>query len=116
MYTMIWYPHCSTCVKAKKWLDAQGVQVTLRDVIKDTPTARELLQFAQQHEKGLAAFFNTGGVKYREMNMKEKRETMGDAALCELLAADGMLIKRPILITPRGIATGFKEAVWTTLL
>lgn len=111
------YPKCSTCKKAKKWLDDHGVAYDDRHIVEDNPTAEEL--FAWQQKSGLPVrrFFNTSGMKYRELGVKAKLDAgMSDEEAFALLATDGMLVKRPIVVTDDGVLVGFKEAAWEEAL
>ena len=98
------YPKCSTCKKAKKWLEENNIEFVDRNIVQDTPTAKELTEWVQRGGYELKKWFNTSGLKY--MTDKEK---------IELLASDGMLIKRPLLISDKGIFIGFKEDIWKAL-
>lgn len=112
------YPKCSTCKKAKKWLDEQGVTYTDRHIVEDNPTADEIKQWHQASGLPLRRFFNTSGMLYREMGIKAKLDAgMSDEEAYELLASNGMLVKRPLLIVD-GVATtpGFKEEIWSKAL
>lgn len=113
----IQYPRCGTCRKAKAWLDAQGVSYEERHITEEPPTAEELLSWSKDSGLPLTRFLNTSGMKYRELGLAQKRKEMSDTELAELLATDGMLVKRPILIVDaHHITTGFKEDVWADLL
>ena len=112
----IQYPPCSTCQKAKKWLDEQGVTYTDRHIKEQKPSYEELRQWYQRSGLPLKKFFNTSGLLYKSMNLKEKLPAMTEEEQLRLLASDGMLVKRPIIITEKGILTGFKEADWQALL
>ena len=105
----IQYPKCSTCQKAKKWLEQNNINFEDRNITQQTPTVQELTTWIAQSEKEIKKWFNTSGLKYKELNLKEKLTTMSDKEKIELLASDGMLIKRPILITNNKILLGFKE-------
>ena len=106
------YPKCSTCQKAKKWLDANKIEYIDRDIIKDTPTKEELKEWITKSGLEAKKFFNTSGMKYRELNIKEKVKDMSEEEIYELLASDGMLIKRPLFISDNIILKGFKENEW----
>jgi len=111
------YPKCSTCKKAKAWLDDHCVEYIERHIVEEPPTADELSQW--QRASGLAPrrFFNTSGMKYRELNIKQKLDAgMEPADMFALLATDGMLVKRPILVTDDTVLVGFKEAEWEAAL
>ena len=110
------YPPCSTCRKAKAWLDAQGISYTDRHIKEQNPTYEELKAWYEASGLPLKRFFNTSGLQYKALNLKDQLPTMSEEAPLRLLATDGMLVKRPILVTDRGVLTGFKEAEWATLL
>lgn len=106
------YPKCSTCKKAKAWLDAQGVRYTGRHIVEDNPTAAELKKWHKFSGLPLKRFFNTSGMLYREMELSKKLPTMSEEEMYALLATDGMLVKRPLLVTDTTVLPGFKEANW----
>ena len=108
----IQYPPCSTCQKAKKWLDAKGVSYTDRHIKEQNPTYEELKEWYEKSGLPLKKFFNTSGLLYKSMNLKEKLPAMTEEEQLRLLASDGMLVKRPILVTENSVLTGFKEADW----
>ena len=110
------YPKCTTCKKAKKWLEENGIEFTERNIVTETPTIKELMQWTKEYEQELKKWFNTSGLKYKELNLKEKLITMTNKEKIELLASDGMLIKRPILISDKGIFIGFKEELWKNII
>ena len=112
----IQYPKCSTCQKAKKWLEQNDINFIDRNIVKETPTVKELEEWIKRSGKEIKKWFNTSGLKYKELNLKEKLPTMSDSEKIKLLASDGMLIKRPLLISDRGIFIGFKEDVWKDLI
>ena len=116
MITFICYEKCSTCKKAQKWLDEQGVQYTLRPIKEQNPTAEELTAWADKSGLQEKKFVNTSGQLYRSMNLKDKIPAMTRAELFDLLATDGMLVKRPILVTDKGVLPGFKPEEWEKLL
>lgn len=109
------YPKCSTCKNAKKWLKENNIEFTERDIVKDTPRVQELTEWIKKSGKEIKKWFNTSGLKYKELNLKDKLITMTDKEKIELLSSDGMLIKRPILISDKGIFIGFKEEIWKVL-
>lgn len=110
MYTFYWYPKCSTCKKAKAWLDQHNVSYQAIDMIQAPPAADTLDQWISGSDLPLRRFFNTSGMKYRELGLKDKIPEMTQAEACQLLASDGMLIKRPLLIKDDQVAVvGFKE-------
>ncbi len=111
------YPKCSTCKKAKKWLDDHGVEYTDRHIVEQNPAAEELAAWQKLSGLPLRRFFNTSGMKYRELGVKEKLDAgMTDAEAFALLATDGMLVKRPLVITDTTVLTGFKEPAWEEAL
>lgn len=112
MELFIEYPKCSTCKKAKKWLEDNNINFEDRNIIEDTPTEKELKQWIIESKKDIKSFFNTSGMKYRELNLKEKLPQMTEEEKIKLLASDGMLIKRPLLIRKNMVLLGFKEKEW----
>lgn len=106
------YPKCSTCKKAKKWLEENNIDFIDRNIVTETPTQEELSKWIERSEQDIKKWFNTSGLKYKELNLKDKLVSMSDKEKIELLASDGMLIKRPLLISAKGIFTGFKEEKW----
>lgn len=113
---LIQYPPCTTCQKAKKWLDAKGLAYEERHIKLEQPTYAELKEWHSRSGLPLKRFFNTSGLLYKSMELKNKLPDMTEEEQLRLLATDGMLVKRPILITGKGITTGFKEAEWEKLL
>ena len=110
------YPKCSTCKNAKKWLKENKVEFKERNIVEETPTVEELTKWIKKSGKEIKKWFNTSGLKYKELNLKEKLPNMNDEEKIQLLASDGMLIKRPILITSKGIINGFKKEEWEKLI
>ena len=108
----ICYPKCSTCQKAKKWLDNQGIEYTERHIVEDNPTYEELREWYQKSGLPLRRFFNTSGMLYKEMKLKDKLSEMSEEEQLKLLATNGMLVKRPLLITEDKVFIGFKETEW----
>ena len=106
------YPRCTTCKKAEKWLVEQGIAVAVRDIKEDNPTEKELRQWHEKSGLPLKRFFNTSGLKYKELGLKDKLPTMSEDEQYALLATDGMLVKRPILVSEKGVLVGFKEKEW----
>lgn len=107
------YPKCSTCKKAKKWLDDHGVSYTDRHIVEDNPSADELRAWQAKSGLPLRRFFNTSGMLYRELGIKKRfEEGMTDDEAFELLATNGMLVKRPLVIGGDFVLIGFKEAEW----
>ncbi len=111
----ICYPKCTTCQKAKKWLDDNGIHYELRDIKTDNPTLAELTDWYKKSGLPLKRFFNTSGLLYKSLDLKNKLADMSEQEQLELLATDGMLVKRPIAIADDKILVGFKEAEWTEL-
>ncbi|MBE6488527.1 MAG: arsenate reductase family protein [Methanosphaera stadtmanae] len=106
------YPRCSTCRKAKKWLDEHEIEYEDRDIVKDNPQKDELKEWYEKSDLTLKRFFNTSGKVYRELKLKDKLPDMTEDEQLELLATDGMLVKRPIIVSDNYITTGFKEKEW----
>lgn len=106
------YPKCSTCQKAKKWLDENSVEYTDRHIIEDNPTYEELKTWYKQSGLELKRFFNTSGMLYRSMKLKDKLPSMSEDEQLKLLASDGMLVKRPLVVSDKVILTGFREKEW----
>lgn len=112
----ICYPKCSTCKKAQKWLDDNGIEYETRDIKENNPTYAELKEWHGKSNLPLKKFFNTSGLLYRSMNLKDKLVNMSEEEQLELLATDGMLVKRPIIITDNTVLVGFKEKEWENVL
>ena len=110
------YPPCTTCKKAKKWLQDNGLEFTARHIKEANPTAGELSLWQEKSGLELKKFFNTSGMIYRDLGLKDKLPTMSREEQLALLASDGMLVKRPILVTEDAVLVGFKEAQWEKLL
>ncbi|WP_102338292.1 arsenate reductase family protein [Collinsella provencensis] len=107
------YPKCSTCKKAKKWLDDHGIEYVDRHIVEENPTAEELAAWHARSGLPLRRFFNTSGMKYRELGVKDKLDAgMSDEDAYALLATDGMLVKRPLVVADDVVLTGFREAAW----
>lgn len=106
------YPKCTTCKKAKKHLETLGVEFEDRHIVEENPTAEELRGWIEKSGYPVKKFFNTSGMKYRELGLKDRLAGMTDDEKIELLASDGMLVKRPLLITEDRILVGFKEKEW----
>ena len=112
----IQYPKCSTCQKAKKWLEENNIEFIDRNIVEEIPTIQELDKWIKMSGQDIRKWFNTSGLKYKELKLKDKLATMSDKEKIKLLASDGMLIKRPILISEKGILIGFKEDKWAEAL
>ncbi len=110
------YPKCSTCKKAKKWLDENGVKYEDRNIVEQNPSAAEIQQWHEKSGLPLKRFFNTSGMIYREKQLKDKLPAMSEQEQYDLLASDGMLVKRPLMIGDNFVLVGFKEAEWTERL
>lgn len=110
------YPKCSTCQKAKKWLDENGFEYEDRHIKEENPTYDELKAWYRQSGLPLKKFFNTSGMIYKSMQLKDKLPTMSEDEQLKLLATDGMLVKRPLIISGNTILTGFREKEWTEKL
>ena len=112
MLKFICYPKCTTCLKAKKWLDDAGVEYELRDIKLDNPGIEELTEWHRMSGLPLRRFFNTSGLLYKSLDLKSKPPSMSDDEMLALLASDGMLVKRPLLIGGDFVLVGFKESEW----
>lgn len=110
------YPKCSTCKKAKKWLDDNSIEYTDRHIIENNPSYEELKGWYQRSRLPLKRFFNTSGMLYKSMNLKDKLSEMSDEEQLRLLSTDGMLVKRPLIVSDDIILTGFKEKEWAEKL
>ena len=110
------YPKCSTCQKAKAWLDQRGISYDFRDIKLNNPTAEELTAWYQKSGLPLKKFFNTSGLQYKALGLKDKLPEMSEADQLALLATDGMLVKRPLLVGDDFVLTGFRPAEWETKL
>ena len=106
------YPKCSTCKKAEKWLKDNKIEYEKRNIVEKNPNKEELTKWIKQSGKEIKRFFNTSGLKYKELNLKEKLANMNEEEKIDLLSSDGMLVKRPLLITEKEILIGFKEQEW----
>lgn len=106
------YPKCSTCQKAKKWLDAQKIEYTERHIAEENPTYDELKEWYEKSGLPLKKFFNTSGMLYKEMKLKDKLSAMSEEDKLKLLSTNGMLVKRPIIVDGDKVLVGFKEADW----
>lgn len=110
------YPKCTTCKKAKAWLDDNGIKYEDRNIKEENPTYEELKEWFEKSNLPLKKFFNTSGLIYKSMNLKEKLPKMSEEEQLKLLATDGMLVKRPLIVTENAVLTGFKETDWQSLL
>ena len=106
------YPKCSTCKKAEAYLNEKNVKFSVRDIKTERPSLDELKDWIKRSGLDIKRFFNTSGLKYKELNLKEKLPAMSEEEKIELLASDGMLVKRPILVSDDFVLVGFKEAEW----
>lgn len=113
---LVWYPKCTTCQKAKAFLDEKGVCYELRDIKLDNPSEEELREWHVRSGLPLKRFFNTSGLQYRALGLSEKLPGMTEEEQFKLLASDGMLVKRPILAEDDFVLTGFKQAEWEAAL
>lgn len=116
MLKFICYLKCSTCQKARKWLDENGIRYEVRDIKTENPNAEELAAWHKMSGFPLRKFFNTSGLLYKSMELKTKLPTMTEEEMLELLAADGMLVKRPLVIGDDFVLVGFKEGDWAARL
>ena len=112
MVLFLEYPKCSTCKKAKKWLEEHQVNYDDRHIVEDNPTVEELKDWIGRSGLSLRRFFNTSGMKYRELQLKDRLPKMSEEEQLELLATDGMLVKRPLLVLEDRVIPGFKEKEW----
>lgn len=112
MLKFICYPKCTTCQKARKWLDDNNIEYEYRDIKLENPTLEELTEWHSKSGLPLKRFFNTSGLMYKSLDLKNKLPEMSDSEMLELLATDGMLVKRPLLIGDGFVLVGFKENEW----
>ena len=110
------YPKCSTCKKAMNWLDEHNVEFDQRHIVEDNPTVDELRLWHKMSDLSLRRFFNTSGMLYRDMGLKDKLPSMSEDEMYELLASNGMLVKRPLLVLDDTVLVGFREKEWADLL
>ena len=110
------YPKCTTCQRARKWLDGQGAAYEARDIKEDNPTLEELTAWYRRSGLPLKKFFNTSGLQYRALGLKDRLPEMSEGEQLALLASDGMLVKRPLLVTEETAIPGFREAEWQEAL
>ena len=116
MIKYICYPKCTTCQKAKKWLDDNKIECELRDIKKDNPSYEELTTWHKMSELPLKKFFNTSGLLYKSMELKDKLPAMSGEEQLRLLSTDGMLVKRPLVVGEDFVLVGFKESEWSEVL
>ena len=116
MVKFICYPKCTTCQKAKKWLDDNKIEYEFRDIKLDNPTLDELIEWHKKSRLPLKKFFNTSGLLYKSLDLKNKLPTMSEDEMLKLLASDGMLVKRPLIIDENFVLVGFKENEWSESL
>lgn len=114
MLKFICYPKCTTCQKAKKWLDDNNIQYELRDIKLENPTLAELTLWHAKSGLPIQKFFNTSGLLYKSLELKSKLPSMTEEEMLQLLSTDGMLVKRPLLIGDDFVLVGFREAEWET--
>ncbi|BFK80137.1 arsenate reductase family protein [Clostridium baratii] len=115
-YLFVEYPKCTTCKRAKKWLEQNDVDFIDRDIKLDNPTKEELKLWLDKSGLEIKKFFNTSGVLYREQGMKDKIKTLSEDELLDILASDGMMVKRPLIIGEDKVLVGFKEPEWESNL
>ena len=116
MIKFICYPRCITCQKAKKWLDDNKIEYELRDIKQEKPTYSELREWYEKSGLPLRKLFNTSGLLYKSLDLKNKLPVMTDEEMLKLLASDGMIVKRPLLVGDNLVLVGFKEADWSAAL
>ena len=112
----VYYPRCSTCQKAKKWLDENNLKYTERHIVEDNPSYEDLKDWYSRSGLPLKKFFNTSGLLYKDMKLKDKLPAMSEDEQLKLLASNGMLVKRPVLVNGATVLLGFKEAEWAEKL
>ncbi|MBQ9430809.1 MAG: arsenate reductase family protein [Kiritimatiellae bacterium] len=116
MNLFVEYPKCTTCQKARAWLNERGTAFESRHIKDNPPSRKELEKWREKSKLPLKRFFNTSGILYKELGLSAKLPAMGESEQLDLLATDGMLVKRPILVTPKGVCAGFKPEIWEQLL
>lgn len=116
MLTFVCYPKCTTCKKAEKWLKDNKIEYIFRDIKENNPTFDELNAWYSLSGEPLRKFFNTSGLLYRSLELKDKLPSMSDEEMLNLLSSDGMLVKRPLLISDKYVLIGFKESQWRNIL
>ena len=112
---IVCYPKCGTCQKAEKWLKTNGVEYTYRPIKEENPSKAELVEWLSKSGLPVNKFFNTSGLLYKEYNMKEKLKSLSEAELLDILASNGLIVKRPVLVTGDKVLVGFKEEEWKNL-
>lgn len=112
----IYYPKCSTCQKAKKWMDEHNLEYTERHIVEDNPSYEELNIWYEKSGLSLKKFFNTSGLLYKQMELKNKLPEMSEEEQLKLLATNGMLVKRPLIVDGDKVFVGFKESEWESML
>ena len=115
MLNFICYPKCTTCQKAKKWLDENGIEYVLRDIKLDNPSFEELSEWYKKSNMPIKKFFNTSGLLYKSLELKTKLPNMTEEEMLKLLSTDGMLVKRPLLVGDGFVLVGFKEIEWARI-
>ena len=113
---MVWYPKCSTCQKALAWLRDRGIEPETRDIKSQRPAREELARWWKASGLPLKRFFNTSGLQYKALGLKDKLPSMSEEEQLRLLATDGMLVKRPLLVDDGGVSPGFQEQAWLQIL
>lgn len=116
MLNFICYPKCTTCQKAKKWLDENNIEYTFRNIKDDNPTLEELFKWYKISGTPLKKFFNASGILYKSMELKTKISEMSEEEMLRLLSTDGMLVKRPLLVSENFVLIGFKDDKWSEVL
>ena len=116
MMLYVCYPKCSTCKKAEQYLNEKKVEIEVRDIKLNHPNKEELRDWIKRSDLDMKRFFNTSGLKYKELNLKEKLPLMSEEEKLDLLASDGMLVKRPILVSENFVLVGFKQKEWDQVL
>ena len=112
---IVCYPKCGTCQKAEKWLKTNGVEYIYRPIKEENPSKAELVEWLSKSGLPVNKFFNTSGLLYKEYNMKEKLKSLSEAELLDILASNGLIVKRPVLVTGDKVLVGFKEEEWKNL-
>lgn len=115
-FLFIEYPKCTTCQRAKKWLIDKNIAFEDRNIVSNKPSKEELKRWIDANDYEIKKWFNTSGLKYKELNLKEKLKLLSDDEKIDLLASDGMLVKRPLLVSGNKVLVGFKEAEWETMI